>query len=512
LTATGPTATADRRSAAVGSEIQLWRAALLLVGALTLLRLVFLLVSPLDLDVEEAQYWSWAQTPDWGYFSKPPLIAWLIGAVTSLCGNGTACVRAASPLLHGLTALVVGATGTALGGRRVGAWAAMLYATMPGVSFSAMLMTTDVPLLLFWSIALLALVRLRQGGGLGWALIAGVACGLGALSKYAMLFFLAGVALYLILSPQGRRAIGWRAAAVMTSLVLLILLPNVLWNAARTWITVAQTASTAGTAGRSFQLSAILEYVVGQIAIFGPAPLYLMLRQGIAWRRARAEAAAPGTPLGWDDRLLLLCLSLPFFVPFLVMSMVSRANANWTAFAFIAGCVLVAGVADKGRAAWYRRAAVISHACLGPLIYGLVWLTPHWPVVPGLPHALERMTGWQPLGGAVASEMAKDGPIRLLTNDRSLTARLLYYAHVAPGNYAVWNPDGFPNSHYELVASLKPGDRGPFLLVANSPLADEIPQHFEQASPAGMIDVPLFTGAKRRFFLYRLSGFRGYGP
>src|SRR5438270_2442649 len=122
-------------------ERRLFWLAALIVGAITLLRIVMLLATPLQLYPDEAQYWWWAQTPDWGYFSKPPLIAWLIGAVTSLCGNGTACVRAASPLLHGLTALVVGATGTALGGRRVGAWAAMLYATMPGVSFSAMLMT-----------------------------------------------------------------------------------------------------------------------------------------------------------------------------------------------------------------------------------------------------------------------------------------------------------------------------------------------------------------------------------
>src|SRR3954451_2249395 len=117
----------------------LFRLAVLIVGAITATRIAVLVLTPLQLYPDEAQYWWWAQTPDWGYFSKPPLIAWLIGAVTSLCGNGTACVRAASPLLHGLTALVVGATGTALGGRRVGAWAAMLYATMPGVSFSAML-------------------------------------------------------------------------------------------------------------------------------------------------------------------------------------------------------------------------------------------------------------------------------------------------------------------------------------------------------------------------------------
>ncbi|MCH1426591.1 MAG: hypothetical protein L7W42_05470, partial [Alphaproteobacteria bacterium] len=47
---------------------------------ITLLRSVALFVTPLDLGVDEAQYWLWSQTPDFGYFTKPPLIAWIIAA------------------------------------------------------------------------------------------------------------------------------------------------------------------------------------------------------------------------------------------------------------------------------------------------------------------------------------------------------------------------------------------------------------------------------------------------
>ena len=60
---------------------------------------------PLDshgvtLYVDEAQYWTWAQNLDWGYFSKPPVIAWLIAASTALFGDGILAVKLSAILLY----------------------------------------------------------------------------------------------------------------------------------------------------------------------------------------------------------------------------------------------------------------------------------------------------------------------------------------------------------------------------------------------------------------------------
>src|SRR5262249_35094716 len=149
-----------------------------------------------------------------------------------------------------------------------------------------------------------------------------------------------------------------------------------------------------------------------------------------------------------------------------LLAALGRANANWTAYAFVAACLLVAAVT---RERWLRR-IVATHIWVGPVIYGAILLTVHWPVLPGLPHALERLSGWRPVGMAVADGLARSGPgTRLLTFDRSLTALLLYYAEVPPGGYAVWNPARVPDNEYDLVASLKPGDRGPLLLVSAWP-------------------------------------------
>ena len=46
--------------------------------------------STADLFVDEAQYWVWGQNLDWGYYSKPPMVGWLLRAVTDLAGSSSA--------------------------------------------------------------------------------------------------------------------------------------------------------------------------------------------------------------------------------------------------------------------------------------------------------------------------------------------------------------------------------------------------------------------------------------
>jgi hypothetical protein len=65
------------------------------VVAVAMIRVAVLIATPLNLGPDEAQYWSWSLTPSFGYFSKPPMIAWIIGASTAVCGDGEACIRLA---------------------------------------------------------------------------------------------------------------------------------------------------------------------------------------------------------------------------------------------------------------------------------------------------------------------------------------------------------------------------------------------------------------------------------
>src|SRR5262245_47889921 len=101
----------DRKPAAAGvlaslSGSLLLRLAAVLAGLLAF-RIAALAFNRTDLFFDEAQYWVWSLEPAFGYYSKPPLIAWTITAATAVCGDGEFCVRLPSPILHTLTAFVV---------------------------------------------------------------------------------------------------------------------------------------------------------------------------------------------------------------------------------------------------------------------------------------------------------------------------------------------------------------------------------------------------------------------
>src|SRR5262245_57133802 len=160
------------------------------VAAITALRLLWLAVQPADLFPDEAQYWVWSQHLALGYYSKPPLVAWLIALTTGLFGDSEFGVRLSAPLLQAGAAVFVYGIGARLYDRRTGCWSALSYASLPGVSVSAFIISTDAALLLFWAAALYAFVRARDQRGWGWWLAVGLAAGLGLLAKYAMAYWI----------------------------------------------------------------------------------------------------------------------------------------------------------------------------------------------------------------------------------------------------------------------------------------------------------------------------------
>jgi 4-amino-4-deoxy-L-arabinose transferase-like glycosyltransferase len=157
--------------------------ALAAILGLTALRLVLAVLDRTELSTDEAQYWAWGQVPAFGYFSKPPLIAWIIAASTDLLGQSVAAVRLPAPLIHGATALVLYGVGRRMASPRVAMLAAMTYLTTPAVALGSALMTTDTPMLLAAAVALAAQTRLSEArdsgrSAPGLAALLGLALGL----------------------------------------------------------------------------------------------------------------------------------------------------------------------------------------------------------------------------------------------------------------------------------------------------------------------------------------------
>ena len=162
---------------------------------LTVLRIGLLFATPLELYPDEAQYWVWSRHLAFGYFSKPPMIAWLIHFSTAVGGNGEAWVRLPAPLMHGLAAFALAGAGRIIYGGWTGFWAAVIYSAMSGVQLSSAVIATDAPLMAFLSLALWAYGALWMVGKakpVTIALALGLAIGFALLSKYAALYMVVG--------------------------------------------------------------------------------------------------------------------------------------------------------------------------------------------------------------------------------------------------------------------------------------------------------------------------------
>src|SRR5580693_9207272 len=79
----------DGMSAPPGENRWLWRGLMIvMVVGLAAIRIVYLASScPLDLAPDEAHYWDWSRHLDWSYYSKGPLVAWLIRGGCELAGR-----------------------------------------------------------------------------------------------------------------------------------------------------------------------------------------------------------------------------------------------------------------------------------------------------------------------------------------------------------------------------------------------------------------------------------------
>jgi len=522
-----------------------------LLASLLVGRVLAILVSPLDLGPDEAQYWRWGQDFQWGYYSKPPLIAWLIGAVTSIFGDSAWAVRLPAPFLHTLTACLLFWTARQIQDARTGYYAVLIYILMPGVTFSSGLMTTDSVLFVFWALALLALWTLRSGKAAPiWALVLGLAIGAGFLAKYAMIYFLIGLALSLIIDRPTRRAFTLANTLLAVAGALIMFGPHIGWNLANELQTLSHTADNANWSGELFHPENTVKFFVDQMGVFGPVSfLTLLAGIGLVFR--------PGTQATDQTGRWLLFFILPPLVIILGQAITARAHANWAATAYLAASLLLARwITSDHKLPWLSWLAAAGAVFVATLyvpdlrllarvglgggfaallltmgagnswrMRGLLWTSlllhgaaalvfttlaagPTWLADDaGLANAFKRTRGWDHTAIALSDIADDHGAVGILVDERENWHGLDFYGagKVDTPIYA-WRRYPIPKSYADLHA-LPNGVPGPVLIASvRKQFRPRMRADFETIDEIGYLGIPLGGGIKRRFKLYL-----GYG-
>ncbi len=334
--------------------------AILLLAALTVFRLFQL--SRMELVPDEAYYWDWSRHPALGYYDQGPLIGYVIRLTTTLFGTNEFGVR------FGVLAATLGTQICAfLLARRVyspsvGFLTVAFLGFTPLTELGSIVATYDPLLVFFWAAAVLFLERALFGEHpqeqvRGWVL-AGIATGLGFLSKHTMLFLVPCLLLFLVLSPRHRSWL-WNPLPYGVFLFTPLFYSGVIWwNAHHHWWTFGHllflTAKTSGSPIRRLG-----DFIGSQAVLIGPM---LFLGALLGWvgparilSSRRAVAPGPGPSLQEIAKpdnvkdlcatrlLFLLCMGLPVFALFCLLTLKSKVQGNWAACAWVTPTIVWAG-------------------------------------------------------------------------------------------------------------------------------------------------------------------------
>lgn len=511
-----------------------------IIAASALIRFWFVASHQLDLVQDEAQYWDWTRSLQLSYYSKGPLIAYIIKLWTMVFGNTELGARFGSILCGtGVQAVLYVGAAKIFKRPKAGLWALAVLATAPLFVGLGVLMTTDSPLLLFWSAAMVCLLaashtkpdlepsRASQSAAEAptWPFAVYAVCmALGTLAKYTMLF---AIPLALAFAASASLKTGlprgyWRKLLISSLAGAAAgLLPVLIWNMQNDFVGLHHVTRLVGVEHADpepfFHLKHFLPYFGAQVGLLYPWWLYFMLAGAVGglkkiWTRRSEESLAS------KRDLLLIIFFLPLWAFILFWSTHTNVYGNWGAVCY-PSAALLAGLALEN--CWQSAGRRLRRWLLGftigsCVLLALVVFQNSLPIPAGLNPA-NRLKGWTDLGQTIErvenDSFSNPDNVFIFSSNYDLTAALAFYAPGQPRTYCAWIDRRM--SQYDLWPG--PVDKvGWDAIYVQKRYQDqvdaEVKQMFDHISPPIHIQTEHRDQPARKFTLRLCYGYNGFWP
>jgi len=403
--------------------------------SLSLFRIYYIQNGPMDLSPDEAHYWEWSRRLDLSYYSKGPMIAYLIHLGTSLFGDTVFGIRFMAVLFSALSSILMYSLGKKMYDEKVGLFSAIVIQIIPLFSTYGILFTIDSPFIFFWISSLFLFreaVNQSQSSNLNpqkyWLLL-GLSIGLGLLTKYTMSFFYLCAFLFLAVSAEKRRLLLTRGPYIALLISLIVFSPVMLWNAQHDWVTLKHTAGQAHI-GQGIQLSlkSFAEFIGSQLGVITPLLLILMIISILKLRKEKE-----GSYLFW--------FSIPVLAFFLFKSIQAKVQANWALPGYITGIISFSAVYLRRFDTDVKGKKILVTASL--ILSLMLTSIAHYPSILDLPPELDpasRIQGWHALGEEVTriyGQMSSANPVFIFSDRYQVSSELAFYVKGHPATYCI---------------------------------------------------------------------------
>ena len=394
---------------------------------------------------DEAQYWLWSKELDLGYYSKPPLLAWFLSGHTALFGDSFFSLKMFPLLVYFFIFFAFYKLCLELNlSKNNSVICSVCFLSIPAASVSSFLISTDLLLLLFWTLSMMILLRIRSVGSLKNFLLLGVFLGLAFLAKYAAIYFLLSFIILVFIDKKilvvlKKNKISF-FAFVLT--LLLVVLPNVYWNFNNGWVTLSHTADNTNLQNLDLNFYEPLKFLVSQIFMLGVVLFFSFLYVIRSFH------------LDFENKFLIV-FSLPIIFIVLIESFLVRANANWAAPALVSLFILMYKLVAQRN----NRLIIINFATnylVGAFLFVSILVSSNLTI-------FDRIKGLD----AFVNDIVKIvGDKDIVISDRILFSSMSYEIRNKPNNiFMPYREGGAITNHFQMSSPLNKLHKNNFYLI-----------------------------------------------